>query len=159
MTVTADSSVLSLANFVAHWQGHRALTRRVIAAFPEESLFTFTAAPPMRPFGVMANEIHMVSEMTLGGLSSGTWVQPDWTAGFHNQTELLSAWDRLSERINLEVPSADPDVFVNTQSLFWGQMPGWVAALYTIDNEIHHRAQGYVYLRALNIEPPLFYER
>jgi uncharacterized damage-inducible protein DinB len=28
-----------------------------------------------------------------------------------------------------------------------------------IDNEIHHRAQGYVYLRALNIEPPHFWER
>jgi uncharacterized damage-inducible protein DinB len=26
-------------------------------------------------------------------------------------------------------------------------------------NEIHHRGQGYVYLRALGIEPPRFYER
>jgi len=31
--------------------------------------------------------------------------------------------------------------------------------LYVIDNEIHHRGQGYVYLRALGIEPPPFYER
>ena len=30
---------------------------------------------------------------------------------------------------------------------------------YVIDNEIHHRGQGYVYLRALGIEPPLFYDR
>ncbi len=28
--------------------------------------------------------------------------------------------------------------------------------LYAIDNEIHHRGQGYVYLRALTIEPPSF---
>jgi uncharacterized damage-inducible protein DinB len=28
-----------------------------------------------------------------------------------------------------------------------------------IDNEIHHRGQGYVYLRALGIEPPPFCER
>jgi uncharacterized damage-inducible protein DinB len=54
-----------------HWQGHRRLTRRVIAAFPDDQLFTFTM----------------------------------------------------------------------------------------IDNEIHHRGQGYVYLRALGIEPPPFYER
>ena len=40
-----------------------------------------------------------------------------------------------------------------------GEMPGWVAAIYAVDNEIHHRAQGYVYLRALGIEPPAFYER
>lgn len=31
--------------------------------------------------------------------------------------------------------------------------------LYAIDNEIHHRGQGYVYLRSLGIEPPPFYER
>ena len=31
--------------------------------------------------------------------------------------------------------------------------------LYFIDNEVHHRGQGYVYLRALGIEPPFFWER
>jgi uncharacterized damage-inducible protein DinB len=31
--------------------------------------------------------------------------------------------------------------------------------LYGIDNEIHHRGQAYVYLRALGIEPPAFYDR
>jgi uncharacterized damage-inducible protein DinB len=31
--------------------------------------------------------------------------------------------------------------------------------LYVIDNEIHHRGQGYVYLRALGIDPPPFYDR
>jgi len=30
---------------------------------------------------------------------------------------------------------------------------------YVIDNEIHHRAQGYVYLRAFGIGPPHFWER
>ena len=38
-------------------------------------------------------------------------------------------------------------------------MTGWAATIYTIDNEIHHRGQGYVYLRALGLEPPAFYER
>ena len=31
--------------------------------------------------------------------------------------------------------------------------------MYVVDNEIHHRGQGYVYLRTLGIEPPPFYER
>ena len=39
------------------------------------------------------------------------------------------------------------------------QMPIHGLLLYIIDNEIHHRGQGYVYLRALGIEPPPFYER
>jgi uncharacterized damage-inducible protein DinB len=39
------------------------------------------------------------------------------------------------------------------------EMPGIVTIQYAIDNEIHHRGQGYVYLRALGIEPPPFWER
>ena len=31
--------------------------------------------------------------------------------------------------------------------------------LYVIENEIHHRGQGYVYLRSLGIEPPAFWDR
>jgi hypothetical protein len=31
--------------------------------------------------------------------------------------------------------------------------------LYVIDNESHHRGQGYVSVRALGIEPPAFYDR
>jgi uncharacterized damage-inducible protein DinB len=31
--------------------------------------------------------------------------------------------------------------------------------LYAIANEIHHRGQGYVYLRALGISPPAFHDR
>ena len=30
---------------------------------------------------------------------------------------------------------------------------------YVIDNEVHHRGQGYVYLRALGVEPPPFHVR
>ncbi|MEJ7681733.1 MAG: DinB family protein [Segetibacter sp.] len=35
----------------------------------------------------------------------------------------------------------------------------WSSIFYFIDNEIHHRAQGYVFLRSLGIEPPHFWER
>ncbi|MGH7555376.1 MAG: DinB family protein [Longimicrobiales bacterium] len=43
----------------------------------------------------------------------------------------------------------------------FGQYPGRVydLLLYAIDNEIHRRGQGYVYLRAQDIEPPPFYDR
>ena len=52
------------------------------------------------------------------------------------------------------------DVFPKTVTSF-GQFTGTVywQILYVIDNEIHHRAQAYVYLRALGVEPPAFYER
>ena len=39
------------------------------------------------------------------------------------------------------------------------EMSIYALFLYVVDNEIHHRGQGYVYLRSLGIEPPPFYER
>ncbi|MFC4426820.1 DinB family protein [Deinococcus navajonensis] len=158
MTLTANT-VLSPADFLTHWQGHRALTRRVIEAFPEEQLFTFTPAPPMRPFGEMAVELYFVGEMTLTGLSTGQWPEPDWASGPRDKATLLGAWDTLTQRLEAELPGVQAEVFSRVHHLPWGAMPGWVAAIYAVDNEIHHRGQGYVYLRALGIEPPTFYER
>ncbi len=53
-----------------------------------------------------------------------------------------------------------PPRFQETLTAF-GQYTGALhdLILYVIDNEIHHRGQGYVYLRALGIEPPAFYDR
>jgi uncharacterized damage-inducible protein DinB len=50
--------------------------------------------------------------------------------------------------------------FSETMTAF-GMYPGKVydLLLYGIDNEIHHRGQGYVYLRSLGIAPPAFFER
>ena len=41
---------------LSHWQAHRRLTRRVIEAFPEDKLFTFSVGG-MRPFGALAMEM------------------------------------------------------------------------------------------------------
>ena len=152
--------IVTPEGFLAHWQGHRRLTRRMIEAFPQGQLFTFTPAPPMRPFGVMAWEIHQVSELTLNGLRTGEWVEPDWRLGTStDRAQLLSEWDTLSARLDAEFPKVDLNFFAQMHKLPWGEMSGWEATIYNIDNEIHHRGQGYVYLRALGIEPPAFYER
>lgn len=41
-TATATVSVISADELLKTWQGHRALTRRTIEAFPEEKLFYFS---------------------------------------------------------------------------------------------------------------------
>jgi uncharacterized damage-inducible protein DinB len=152
-------AILSPEAFLAHWLGHRRLTRRVIEAFPQDQLFSFSAAPPMRSFGEMGSELHFVSQMTLDGLLSGKWQEPDWSKAPSSKAQLLTEWDALSGRIEQEFNQIDLAIFVQMHRLPWGEMPGWVAAIYAIDNEIHHRGQGYVHLRALGIEPPAFYER
>ena len=156
-TPEVDSPViLSTPQFLAHWQGHRHLTRRAIEAFPEDQLFRFSIGG-MRPFVAMAWEIQQVSEYTLTAMRTGDWAMPDWSVGNpSDRAELLGAWDTLTARIAAKLPTVDPAFFAQMHTLPWGEMSGWQAAVYTIDNEIHHRGQGYVYLRALGITPPEF---
>ena len=50
---TMAVSALSAEDVLKHWQGHRRLTRKVIEAFPEDKLFTFSVGV-MRPFSELA---------------------------------------------------------------------------------------------------------
>jgi uncharacterized damage-inducible protein DinB len=141
-----------------HWQGHRRLTRRVIDAFPEDQLFTFSVGG-MRPFGVLALEILTMAAPMVRGVVTGEWeTLPDRNP--RPKAELLRQWDESTEQIDALWPQIPAERFHETMTAF-GQYPGPVyeLLLYVIDNEIHHRGQGYVYLRALGIEPPPFYDR
>jgi uncharacterized damage-inducible protein DinB len=140
-----------------HWQGHRRLTRRVIDAFPEDRLFTF-AVGGMRPFGDLALEMIGMGVPMLRGLVSGTWEAFDRRQ--RSKRDVLALWDDSTAAIDELWPQIPPARF-QEQATAFGQYPGIVhdLLLYVIDNEIHHRGQGYVYLRALGIEPPPFYDR
>lgn len=153
-------SLVSPEYLLAHWQGNRRLTRRVIEAFPEDQLFTFTAAPPMRPFGELAWEVVGLADYVLRGLNTGDW---SWTppAGPppHDRAALLAAWDEQTPRLEAAVPVYPPERYQEKRDMAWGHFSPLDTVLYAIENEIHHRGQGYVYLRALGIQPPVFYER
>ena len=142
-----------------HWQGHRRLTRRVIDAFPEDQLFTFSLGE-MRPFGAMALEMLAIALPMVRGIVEDTWEDTSFSREERPKSEILRLWDESTERMNALWPQIPPARFQETTKAF-GQYEGKVhdLLLYAIDNEIHHRGQGYVYLRALGIEPPPFYER
>jgi uncharacterized damage-inducible protein DinB len=150
--------LLTLEQFYTHWQGHRKLTIRTVEAFPEDKLFSYNVAP-MRTFGEIAKEIIGVETYTLNGIISGEWVWKQdeaitnkelLLAGFlHVEKTTKELWSKLTlERIQSVEKDAWGATWANRDRL-----------LYMHDNEIHHRAQGYVYLRLLGIEPPAFYER
>ena len=154
----SSAPVITSSQLLDHWQGHRALTRRVIDAFPEDQLFSFTLGS-MRSFGAIIQELLGTAGPAARGLATG-----DWGESFEREaapkSELLRMWDETTEEINRYWPQIDASRFQEEMTAF-GQWPGtgWFLLLYVIDNEIHHRGQGYVYLRALGIEPPPFYER
>ena len=143
---------------LAHWQGHRRLTRRVIDAFPDDKLFTFSVGG-MRTFGELALELVTMGVPMVQGAVSG-----DWSASSSRdprpKEEILRLWDKSTEQIGALWSQIPPERFQETLTAF-GQYTDSLhnLILYVIDNEIHHRGQGYVYLRALGIEPPPFYER
>lgn len=159
--LTQTEAAVTPADFLDHWQGHRRLTRRVIEAFPEDQLFTFNMAG-MRPFGAMAWEAYGVAAYSLHALVTDDWKNTLWqTPRSESKADLLAAWDDLTRQMDGQLPGVPPARYHEAKTLVWGpgSMPAWVAVIYAIDNEIHHRGQGYMYLRTLGTEPPAFYER
>ncbi len=165
MKTETTNPVISQEQLLAHWQGHRALTRKVIEAFPEEDLFNFSIGG-MRPFKDLAMEMQCLAFYGMEGAVTGQWAGFDkmsYNTGENTpktKTELLTLWDTTTEHINSLWDKLTPARFQETDNSF-NTYEGTVYSfiLYWIDNEIHHRGQGYVYLRALGITPPGFWER
>ena len=135
----------------------RALTRNVIEAFPEKELFEFSVAN-LRPFSQMVEEFLMITNYIFTETLHEKHT-PFYTEGQFPTTkaEVLALWDRATEIIDREWTKVGD----YTQPLTIYQMTfsfaQWI--LYFIENESHHRGQGYTYLRALGIEPPFFWAR
>ena len=163
--VQPQTNIISPEVLLEHWQGHRRLTRRVIEAFPEDKLFTFSVGG-MRPFADLAMEFVGMASPGIHGVLTGEWhmvEELDYHTGVglpKTKKELLQRWDEVTEKINRLWPQVPAQRFQQLDKAF-GQYEGTVYSFiqYWIDNEIHHRGQGYVYLRALGIEPPAFYDR
>jgi uncharacterized damage-inducible protein DinB len=154
----ATTLVMPKAALLEHWQGHRRLTRRLIEAFPDDQLFRH-AIGGMRSFGAMTLEFLRMAEPMARGIATSEWTQFELPATPTKQ-DVLRLWDASTAAIDRLWAEIPPERFQETMTAF-GQYPGRVhdLLLYVIDNEIHHRGQGYVYLRSLGIEPPPFYER
>ena len=150
---------LTLEQFYNHWQGHRQLTVRTIEAFPEDKLFSYNVEP-MRTFGEIAKEILEVENSTLHGILSGEWKWEPKYNSVANKQELVSAFEALGKQTQENWSKLSTERLQAVEKDAWGMTwANYNRLLYMIDNEIHHRAQGYVYLRSLGIEPPAFYER
>jgi len=159
-TTVAETQVISPRKLLKHWQGHRALTRRIIDKFSEKDFFEFSIAG-MRTPAQLTTEL-----LSIGGPALKAIVerndQPYSEVGLSLSTkaDYLAKWDAETEAINENWQQLTVDDFSKTFNLF-GQyeFPIIENIFYFVDNEIHHRGQMYVYLRALNVEPPFFWER
>jgi uncharacterized damage-inducible protein DinB len=162
---TSSTAVITSDAFLKNWQAHRALSRRVLAAFPEKDLFEFTIGG-MRTYNHLAGEMIGLASAGMNGIVTGKWETAPALDHFNDEVtiatkaELLEAWDDVTEQIDVLWPQIPAERFSETEAAF-GQYPNTIinTLQYLFDNEIHHRGQGYVYLRALGIEPPAFWDR
>jgi uncharacterized damage-inducible protein DinB len=164
-TLQQTQVILSAESLLAHWQGHRSLTRRVIEAFPEDKLFSYSIGG-MRPFSDQALELLDIAEAGIIGMATNEWIAMHdlkHICGIgkpQTKEELLQMWDKATDTVNEYWPQITTERFNETVRIF-GQFENTVygSLCYFIDNENHHRGQGYVYLRSLGIEPPPFWDR
>lgn len=151
---------IDASSFLQIWQGNRNLTRKVIEAFPEKELFEFSIGG-MRPFADMCKELLAIAAPGLKEIISGDIKALQESMPYINtKAALLAAWDEATPLINeyfQQIPAAD---YLKPHNLF-GQFefPIMHNLIYFLENEIHHRGEGYVYLRAIGIQPPFFWER
>lgn len=154
------TEVITSAELLKHWQGHRTLTRRVIEAFPEKEFFEFSIGG-MRTPAALTQELLAIGAPGLKEIVGGPTEKLNEHIEHGNKKEsLLKIWDESTDQIN-EYWSKMANERFHEEILTFGQYPGsvWSSLFYFIDNEIHHRGQMYVYLRALGIEPPAFWDR
>ena len=159
MTIeTTSVSVLNADDLLKDWQRNRRLTRLTIEAFPEDKLFQFSIGG-MRPFAEMASELIRMTAPVVDGVSTGKWEEYK-PAKPTSKNELLRLWDEQTIELDAKFHTIPASRFSEVDKVFdqW-EMPGIATIQYAIENEIHHRGQGYVYLRALGIEPPPFWKR
>ena len=155
-----QASVISSSELLQHWQGHRALTRKVIEAFPEKEFFEYSIGA-MRPFAAIVGELLAIAAPGLKQIVGGPAEKLDEEIKVErSKASLLAQWDEATTQIDTYWAQLQDERFGET-ILAFGQYEGTVLSsiLYFIDNEIHHRGQGYVYLRSLGIEPPPFWDR
>jgi uncharacterized damage-inducible protein DinB len=105
-------------------------------------------------------EFIKMAEPIVRGVAPGKWVSKDDFPSARTKVELLGLWDQATAAVNTIWTAIPPHRFAEVDVAFekW-ESSGIGTILYAIDNEIHHRGQAYVYLRALGIEPPAFYDR
>lgn len=162
-TLTQPAVVLTPEALLDHWQGHRKLTRKVIESFPEDKLFNYSIGG-MRPFSGLALEIITMCGPGIHGVVTGKWQSmEDYIPNNKmpkSKQALLDLWDEVTKQIDTFWPQIDPQRYQEVDTAF-GLYKGTIYWLlfYFIDNEIHHRAQGFVYLRSLGITPPPFWDR
>lgn len=156
------AELVSPAELLTILEGNRRLTLRTVQAFTEADLFGYTPVAPMRPFAALALEIFGLEESVVRGLQTGEYTyDADRYRGVSTARELLDVGESIRAQTVALWPTLTSERLLVKEQDPWAPVPQshFDRLLYCLENEIHHRGQGYVYLRMLGFAPPAFWER
>ncbi|MCY4779164.1 damage-inducible protein DinB [Sphingobacterium sp. UT-1RO-CII-1] len=149
-------AIISRQSLLRNWQDHRATTKRVIECFPEKELFEFSIGT-MRTFGEIVKEMISLAVPGLESIINNKVEKYNHDIPLFTKAQLLERWDEDTTRINELFNKIPTERFKENFNMFsFYDYPIEDSIQYFIYNEIHHKGQGYVYLRALGIEPPSY---
>lgn len=153
--------VLNPSQLLEILEGNRRLTVRTVQAFPEHDLFHY-AVKPMRTFAELVKEFMLYEEGIVRGIATGEW-KYDQSGEQYKEIattqELLAACEAVRRQTREWWPRVTVERLVAVEQDQWGTFRNFDRLQMAIENENHHRGQGYVYLRLLGIAPPHFYQR
>jgi hypothetical protein len=89
---TLQQGVVYKEELLEHWQGHRRLTRKVIAAFPEKEFFSFSIGG-MRPFSQLVSELLGIAAPGLGEIVTGETASYKIDIDNNSKDAFLKLWD------------------------------------------------------------------
>jgi hypothetical protein len=146
------------------WEDNRRLTNNVVHALGEAGAMDKVLVEGMRPFRELTLEILGMERWNVRGLAYDQWEYeaPPEMLRTAPIDEVLEFGKRVREETRRLWPSIPFDALAKMRPSPAPYVPegtaiGWLT--YALENEIHHRGQGYVYLRLLGQEPPAFYIR
>ena len=150
--------------FMEVLEDNRRLTNHVANAIIQAGAVDKVLVEGMRPFRELILEILGVERFTVRGLAFDKWeyeALPD-----NLRTSPIEEVLELGRNIRAETRKLWPDIpaeeFTKLRPSPTPFIPEGTAIgrlTYALENEIHHRGQGYVYLRLLGQVPPAFYIR
>jgi uncharacterized damage-inducible protein DinB len=109
----------------------------------------------------MVKEILNIEKAYMKGIALDEWEYKDAFENVSTKEDLVRKCNEIREETRKLWAEMDEDrlSIVIKDPFFGGESSHFSRLQYGLENEIHHRGQGYTYLRMLGIEPPAFYER
>ncbi len=141
-------------SIIKYWDNVRALTIQMLELFPSEQM-DFRPTPKVRNVAEQINHILAVELHARNGFTSGNWEPPGEPALKKSTKNLLADMLRSEhEKTDRVLRMLPPEAFTRIYETSYGKISGEGFIYLTIDEEIHHRGNLYVYLRLLDIVPP-----